>query len=161
MAEIKIKDNPDLKGILRDLTEISFTAMMWAFYAYLLLPVLNIILWLVGIRYFYTEIIENVGYEELFSLLNKMGWTILVVFGIMRSWGYYNYRRFGKRNRRKAMPYNNIEQISRYFQIPKETILHLQSKKEVTWPLHQNPVEEASPQDPLEKMDRPPLFPAI
>jgi poly-beta-1,6-N-acetyl-D-glucosamine biosynthesis protein PgaD len=153
MAEIKIKDNPDLKGILRNLTEMSFTTMMWAFYAYLLLPVLNVVLWMLGIRYFYVEIVENVDYKELLNLFNKMGWTILVVFGIMRTWGYYNYQRFGKRNRRKAMPYNNIEQLSNYFQIPVQTILHLQSKKEVTWPLHQNPIEEVGPQGPLEKVD--------
>ncbi len=142
MAEIRIKDNPDLKGILRNITEMSFTTMMWAFYAYLLLPVLNIILWLLGIRYFYIEIIENVGYKELLNLFNKMGWTILIVFGIMRSWGYYNYQRFGKRNRRKAMPYNNIEQISRHFKIPKEMILELQLKKEVVWSIQHNPAEE-------------------
>lgn len=125
-----------LKGVI-------FTStVMWVFYAYLFLPVLNIILWGLGIRYFYVEIFEKVGYMELLDLFNKMGWTILIVFGTLRMWGYYNYRRFGKRNRRKAMPYNNIEQLSRHFQVSREKIIELQSKKEAIWPIKPNPIQD-------------------
>lgn len=141
MTEIEIKDKPQLKTILRKITELSFTTIMWIFYSYLFLPVLNIILWLLGIRYFYVEVIEGVGYMEILDLFNKMGWTILIVFGTLRIWGYYNYRRFGKRDRRKAIPNNNIEQIYRHFQIPKEIILDLQLKKEVIWSSEQNSIQ--------------------
>lgn len=133
MPEIEIKDNPKLKSFLRKVTELSFTSVIWGMWIYLFLPILNITLWVLGVRYFHIEVIEEVGYLELLDLLNKLGWTVLVLFVAFRSWGYYNYWRFGRRNRRKTVSPTVVEELAGYFQIPLEQVEQLRSKKEVVW----------------------------
>jgi poly-beta-1,6-N-acetyl-D-glucosamine biosynthesis protein PgaD len=81
------------------------------------------------------EVIEKAGYLQLLNLFYKMGWSILVVFTVLRFWGYYNYLRFGKKDRRKFVSSTTAEQLSGLFNLPPEQIVELQSKKEVTWPL--------------------------
>jgi biofilm PGA synthesis protein PgaD len=135
MPEIEIIDNTKLKSFLRNVSEWSFTTLVWALWLYLFLPLLNIILWLLGIRFFYVEVIEKAGYLQLLNLFTKMGWSILVVFIVLRFWGYYNYFRFGKKDRRKFVSSTTVEQLSGVFNLPPEKIVELQSKKEVTWPL--------------------------
>jgi biofilm PGA synthesis protein PgaD len=135
MPEIEIIDKPKLKSFLRKITEMSFTSLMWGFWLYLFLPLLNLVLWLMGIRYFYIEVIELTGYKGLINLLFKIGWVILSVFLILRLWGYYNYWRFGKRERRKSLPSGTFEKLAEYFQVPLEQIQDIQSRKEVVWPI--------------------------
>jgi biofilm PGA synthesis protein PgaD len=135
MPEIEIIDKPKLKSFLRKIAELGFTSLMWGLWFYLFLPLLNLVLWVLGIRYFYIEVFELAGYKGLINLLLKAGWVILIVFLILRFWGFYNYWRFGKRERRKSLPSETFEKMSEYFQIPPEQIQHIQSSKEVVWPL--------------------------
>ena len=131
MNDITIIDNPSLKGFFRNMGEWSFTILMWGVWVYLFLPVLNILLWLFGIRHFYIEVIEKGGYLELLGLVQHIGWTILIVFAVLRLWGYYNYKKFGQLNRRKFPQTTTNVQLSKYFKVPVETIKNLQNKKEI------------------------------
>lgn len=133
MPEIEIRDNPKLKSFLRNVGEWSFTTLMWALWLYLFLPLLNVILWFLGVRFFYVEVFEKAGYLQLLNLLNKIGWGILAVFAILRFWGYYNYLRFGRKDRRKSTSSTTVGQLSESFNLPPEKILELQSQKEVVW----------------------------
>ncbi|MBT9537848.1 MAG: poly-beta-1,6-N-acetyl-D-glucosamine biosynthesis protein PgaD [Thermodesulfovibrionales bacterium] len=144
MPEIEIIDKPKLKGFIRNIMELSFTSIMWVFWLYLFLPILTVVLWLTGIRIFYIEVIEDAGYRELINLWGKVGWSIIVVFLILRLWGFYNYWRFGKRERRKRFPSNTYHKLAEYFQIPLEQIPTLQSSKEVVWPMKDNPEKDVA-----------------
>jgi poly-beta-1,6-N-acetyl-D-glucosamine biosynthesis protein PgaD len=75
--------------------------------------------------------LEKAGYRQLLELFGKMGWTILVVFLVLRLWGYYNYVKFGKKDRRKSAPSTTAEQLSEFFHVPPEQIPELQSRKEI------------------------------
>jgi poly-beta-1,6-N-acetyl-D-glucosamine biosynthesis protein PgaD len=131
MAELKIIDNPSLKSFFRNMGEWSFTMVMWGIWIYFFLPIINLILWLLGIRHFYLEIIQKSGYLDFLHLVERVGWIILIVFGILRLWGWYNYKKFGHLNRRKFPRSTTPEQLSKYFKIPVETIKTLQTQKEV------------------------------
>lgn len=135
MPEIKIRDNPNLRSFLRNIAEMSFTSIIWALWIYLLLPVVNLVLWWFGIRNFQIEVIEKVGYLDLFNLIRNMGWIVLTAFLIMRLWGYYNYVRFGRRERRRNRPHMPEEQIAGHFGLPVDDIRALQFRKEIEWPL--------------------------
>lgn len=135
MSEIEIIDNPKLKSLPRNISEWSFTTVMWAVWLYLLLPLANVILWLLGIHVFYIEVFEKAGYLQMLHLVARMGWIILVVFIVLRFWGYYNYLRFGKKNRRTFVSSTSIEQLSELFHLAPEQVDELQAQKEVTWPL--------------------------
>jgi poly-beta-1,6-N-acetyl-D-glucosamine biosynthesis protein PgaD len=131
MPELNVIDKPSLKSFLRKTAEWSFTSVIWGLWLYLLLPLVNIILWLLGIHYFFVEVIEKAGYLILLDLLKNTGLSILVVFGIIRIWGYYNYLRFRKKERRKTVSITPTHQISAFFQMPYDQVLSLQSEKEV------------------------------
>jgi poly-beta-1,6-N-acetyl-D-glucosamine biosynthesis protein PgaD len=133
MPDIEIRDNPKMRSFLRSITEMSFTGVVWVIWAYLLLPVINIILWLLGFKYFNIAVFEKLGYREFLELMGKVGWLVVIVFLVMRLWGYYNYVRFGKRTRRKSSPPVTIEQLAVHFQIPVEQIENMQAQKETTW----------------------------
>ena len=92
--------------------------MIWGLWLYLFLPLVNIILWLLGIHYFFVEVIEKAGYLILLDLLKNTGLSILVVFGVIRIWGVYNYLRFGKKERRRNVSITPTHQISAFFQMP-------------------------------------------
>ncbi len=117
---------------------------MWAFWLYLLLPLLNIVLWFLGIRYFYMEVLEKAGYRQLLGLLGKMGWAFIIVFAILRSWGYYNSRRFGKKDRRKDVSSATAERLSEFSHLSPEQIVTLQTTKEVIWPPQQDTDDDVS-----------------
>lgn len=138
MTDIEIIDNPSLKGFLRNIGEWTVTVFMWGLWVYFFLPILNIVLWFMGVRYFYSEVIAPRAYSELLSLLGHVGWIVVVVFLVLRLWGYYNYRRFGKLNRRKFPAPTTAEDISRFCSIPVDHILMYQNQKEVFWPSHGN-----------------------
>ena len=144
MTDIKIIDNPSLKGFFRNIGEWTVTVFMWGIWVYFFLPILNIVLWLLGVRYFYSEVIAPGAYSELLILLSRVGWIILVVFIILRFWGYYNYLRFGKLNRRKFPAPTTAADLSRFCRIPAERILSFQSQKEVFWPSHNKPGQDSS-----------------
>ncbi len=134
-SSIEIIDNPKLRNLLRVIGELGFTTVMWLFWIYLLLPVLSILLWLLGIHFFYHEIIHQAGYKHLLTLFKNLGFTVLVVFITLRVWGYYNYLAFGKRNRRKAVRPAHPADLGKFFGLSTEEILSLQSRKEIFWPV--------------------------
>jgi poly-beta-1,6-N-acetyl-D-glucosamine biosynthesis protein PgaD len=134
MPEIEIRDNPKLRSFFRNITEMTFTSFVWGIWLYLLLPVVNIIMWILGFKFIMISVIDQVGYIEFIDLMSRMGWIVLTVFLVLRLWGYYNYVRFGKRNRRKESPPVTIEQLAEYYRIPVHKIKTMQSQKEVVWP---------------------------
>lgn len=133
MPEIEIRDNPKLKSFLRNIMELTFTGFVWGIWAYLLLPLVNIVMWVVGLRFIEISVIEQLGYKEIIDLMGKMGWIVLIVFLILRLWGFYNYKRFGLNTRRKGSLPVTIEQLAAHFQIPAEQVKDMQSRKEIVW----------------------------
>ena len=133
MPEIDIKDTPELKSVLRNITEMSFTGVVWIIWIYLFLPIMNLFLWILGLKHISVTIIEQVGYKDFFDLMNKMGLIILIVFLVLRLWGYYNYFVFGKKNRRKSISPVTVKQIAKQFRLSEDEINNLQNQKEIHW----------------------------
>jgi len=142
---MEIIDKPEKKSLLRKITEAGFTAFMWGIWSYLLMPILNILLWLFGIRTLYIEIFAASTYLELLDLMEKAGWSVLTIFLILRCWGLYNYWKFGKLKRRVSAGSDTAElQLSDHFQLPVETIHVLQTQKEVLWPVSGNSQQDVA-----------------
>lgn len=134
MPQIELIDNRGLKDFWRNATEWGFTTIMWALWLYLFLPLLNVILWAFGVRIFYIELVQKKGYLELLRLLENLGWIVLVIVSVLSAWGYYNYKRFGKKERRKHSRSSSTEALSAVFGIPSDKIVELQESEEVFWP---------------------------
>jgi len=136
MEHIEIIDNPEKKSFLRKGAEAAFTVLMWGIWSYLLLPILNLILWLIGIRIFYLELVAGSAYPEFLALARNAGWIVFTIFVILRCWGLYNYWKFGKVNRRTSVSSDFGErQLSEHFQVSSEIVRDLRTQKEVLWPV--------------------------
>ena len=109
--DIEILDYPGLMGFLRNITEWSFTLIFWAFWLYLFLPLINLLLlWML-----FSTLIDHSGYLALLEILKKWGIAILITIVIFTGWAYYNYWMFGRRNRRKLSMACLDDEIASYF----------------------------------------------
>ncbi len=141
---MEIIDKSKRRSLLRKINELYCTTVIWGVWAYLLMPLLSLLLWLLGVRIFYIEVIVGAGYVEFLDLVGKLGWSIVIVFLILRFWGYYNYWRFGKKNRRSSLPLDSIDQkMSEFFRIPLEEMHALRSRKEVILHIQNNGSHQA------------------
>ena len=132
-STIRIIDNPDLKTVLRNMGEWSFTTFMWILWVYLFFPLINILLWIFGGHRFYLTVVEEAHYRDVIAMFQNMGGFVLIVFLILRAWGYYNYHRFGKRERRKASLPTSAKQMGELFYLTEAEVVALQHQKEVVW----------------------------
>ena len=127
--DIEIIDKPAFKPFLRDVAEWSFTLSFWAFWVYLLLPVINMIAWLIAGQIIFKTVIVEAGYEEFFDILAKWGFAAITAIMVFVSWGYYNYWKYGLKNRRKTSSPVTLEETASFFKTTRETITCMQATK--------------------------------
>ena len=130
---ITVIDHPELKSVLRNMSEWSFTTVMWVLWVYLFLPLINLLLWIFGGHRIYITVVEEAHYRDAIQMFQNTGWCVLIIFLILRGWGYYNYHRFGKRERRKATPPVSTGQMADFFHVTEATVIRLRDQKEVVW----------------------------
>ncbi len=134
----KIIDRPEKKSLLRKGTELTITTFFWSIWIYMVLPVINLIVWFLGLRVFYHEVIVVAGYKQLFAILKNSGVAIFLIFATLRLWGYYNYWRFGRRNRRFSSREVSHEEVAEYFGIDPEEAKSLKHSKIVRFIMQEN-----------------------
>jgi poly-beta-1,6-N-acetyl-D-glucosamine biosynthesis protein PgaD len=130
---IEIIDNPSLRSVLRRFGEWIFTTVMWVLWAYLFFPIINIILWALGIASFYEKVVEPYDYFQLLDLVQNCGLMVLGIFLLLWFWGVYNYRRFGRRNRRFDSTMADPGEMAEFFDVSVDRVLELRQQKEIKW----------------------------
>ncbi|RJP81417.1 MAG: poly-beta-1,6-N-acetyl-D-glucosamine biosynthesis protein PgaD [Desulfobacteraceae bacterium] len=130
---IRIIDNPGLRSVLRNIGELTFTSAMWALWVYLFFPIINIILWVLGIGNFYEKVIEHSDYLRLLELVRNCGGTVVGIFLVLWLWGFYNYHRFGKRNRRLDNQPVAPEKMAEFFDVPVDQVIAMSREKQIKW----------------------------
>lgn len=106
---------------------------MWGLWIYLFLPLLNIVLRVMGGHYFYESVLVEENRYQFLTMVKRVWLSILIVFLTMRGWGFYNYYRFGRLERRKSRSNITKKELADYFEITEEEVLSLQSQKEIQW----------------------------
>ena len=76
------------------------TVLFWGVWLYLVLPLVSLLLWAFGVRFFRKEL-ANGGYEGLRSSLLSYSSILLVLVGLLALWIVWNVMRYGgSRDRR-------------------------------------------------------------
>ena len=127
--EIEIIDNPSLRSLFKTGIDWSLTIVFWGLLIYLFLPLLSLILYYLLGYTFYEKVILQAGYKHFFALLGSIGFATLVVITVITLWGVYNYRVFGRRNRRKFAPKVDAAALASFFGLPKEDTYIFQEMK--------------------------------
>lgn len=141
---IRIIDNPGLRSVLRNIGELTFTTFMWALWVYLFFPVINIILWLLGIANFYEKVIRYSDYLRLLDLVQKCGGAIVGIFLVLWLWGLYNFHRFGKRDRRQDSKPVGPEKMAEFFNVTADQVKAMQKEKQILWTAMYVPKQDLS-----------------
>jgi biofilm PGA synthesis protein PgaD len=121
MKELII-DRPNWQTTRQRLVFGSMTAIFWALWIYLWLPLLALIGWALGFKIAYYQMVVKDGYLGLFHLLGLYATVILCLGGALLIWAYYNYFRFRGVERRKERPPVLIRDLSERYLIAPEVL---------------------------------------
>jgi len=136
MSEIRIIHEPKAKTMLRSISELGITALIWSLWLYLLMPMLGIIMWLVSGHIVYMRLFEEGGLDIFLGMIRHMGLIVLICFTAIQGWSYYNLFRFGKSERRKKTELTGFEAsfLSEFHHIPTTLLTELSVEREIVWP---------------------------
>jgi len=80
----------------------ALTLLFWGVWLYLVLPLVSLVLWVFGVRFFIRKIAEG-GYEALLASLLAYSSVLLVLMGLLALWIAWNVVRYGgDKDRRTA-----------------------------------------------------------
>jgi biofilm PGA synthesis protein PgaD len=120
--ERHIIDRPELRSPLRSGTELTITALAWALWVYLLMPLLTLILWAAGLRHVFIEEFRLDGMQGLASVAGFYLAGTVLVWLLLEAWSGYNRRRFAGRERRRQSRTASDEEIARRFGVDSATL---------------------------------------
>lgn len=78
------------------------TMLFWGVWLYLVLPLLSLLLWALGVRFFMKQIAQS-GYEGLASSLIAYSSVLLVLVGLLALWIGWNVVRYGGGSDRRTV----------------------------------------------------------
>jgi len=133
---ITIIHEPQAKSWTRRLIEGGITGLAWGIWFYLLLPVINILMWILSGHLIFRRLFTEHGLEIFSGLMKQMGIITICCIIIIQGWSYYNYVRFGKKERRKSMQMGAEEErlLAEFHQVDQQLLHQLRSKNETIWP---------------------------
>ena len=118
-----IIERPDLQSRPQRMVSAALTAVFWALWLYLWLPVVALLGWAFGFSRFYDEMVRREGYKPLAELLGWYGLAIGLLAGSLVCWAVYNLLRFRGRERRQMRPLVRVAQIAEGAGVDAETLL--------------------------------------
>lgn len=107
------------------------TLMAWAIYAYLWLPLLTVLAWMLGIR---------TAFVELYVRHNRVEHSIFVALAVLAvvttllivGWAEYNRQKFGGHDRRTAPDHVDADEVAEALAAPKDIHAQLLHAKSAT-----------------------------
>ncbi|TVP43467.1 MAG: poly-beta-1,6-N-acetyl-D-glucosamine biosynthesis protein PgaD [Gemmatimonadales bacterium] len=125
-----IIERPDLQPRRERIVYGTITAVAWALWMYLWLPLVTLVAWYFGARAFIREVVI----PDRVTLLATGATYLLVILilgGALLVWSRYNLRRFGGEDRRTASAPLGREEIQAWFAIPATTLDFMRSEGSV------------------------------
>lgn len=113
--------HPENQSNVQRVTFGTLTAMIWAGWIYLWLPLVTTILWIVGIRWSYLQLFAQARGFEIKNILIAM----LVCIAAVIYWSSYNYLRFRGKDRRKGIPPVTREAVGVEFGVADPAVLSM------------------------------------
>lgn len=79
------------------------TVLFWGLWTYLVLPVVSLVLWFMGARLFYEQMVELGGYESLIRSLGAYSAVFLAIVAFLLLWILWNVTRYGGHKDRRTV----------------------------------------------------------
>lgn len=131
VADICI-DSPELLTRRQQLRDKLVTGLMWALYAYLWLPLISLMAWILGFEFAYDVMIRAGGAAHLRTVLYWYGVAIATIFVVFGVWSLSNRARFSSQNRRGALDRIEDQSFMGYFGISADELGLLRRGRSLT-----------------------------
>jgi poly-beta-1,6-N-acetyl-D-glucosamine biosynthesis protein PgaD len=125
-TSVHIIDKPWALNRTRRYSERMFTIVFWWLWAFWLRPVIVLILWALGIRMVFIEIIKTKFGLEIGILLMYV-FLVSTIYILLQSWNRYNYLRFRNRERRKAKKDVEDAEIAEHYRLKESEVAKLKN----------------------------------
>lgn len=135
-----IINRPELQSPLQRVTSRGITFFFWVAWIYLWLPLISLVAWLVGIRLFREHMLDNDGYQALFSDLHAYALTISAITAVLIGWARYNLLRFRDKESRKATMHVDLAAQAQAFKLDPEQLHLWQTAKRLV--IHHGPQDD-------------------
>jgi biofilm PGA synthesis protein PgaD len=118
-------DAPELLTSSERARDTLFTALMWAVYLYLWVPLVSLFAWLLGFEFAYDVMIRTGGARDLGAILLVYGVIVVVIFITVMAWSLGNKLRYGKLKRRHAHKVVSTEELAEFFGVTEDSATEL------------------------------------
>ena len=128
-----IIDIPELITPRRKLIESGVTVLLWVSWLYFIAPIITLLLWAFGIKYFYEVFFPGGGLGSLISLLKGGGITVAVILFIDIAWIDYNYyflfKVFGIK--KEYVPHATMQDFAKMLHADPEAVEHMNRENRI------------------------------
>jgi len=115
---------------VRQTTEFAITAIFWAIWLYLVMPLLSILLWLAGVQLFVDEMIMHEGYHALIEEFTHYSFVVLGMLITILLWVNWNLRHYGQRNLRiRQPPPVSIGEMINFTGLPEKKLISIHTRR--------------------------------
>jgi biofilm PGA synthesis protein PgaD len=105
------------------------TALLWAVYLYLWVPLISLLAWALGFEFAYDVMVRAGGARDLLPILLEYAVVISLIFSGFTIWSISNRLRFKHMNRRSLRrPVADIN-LAEYFRIPVEQLYSMRAHR--------------------------------
>lgn len=126
------------------------TALFWAVWIYLVLPLVGLLLWAFGVRHLIGEM-EDGGYQSLLQSLLAYSSVLLVLVALLAVWMAWNIVRYGGASDRRTVkrPDVTVNEVAEAFRIDGSLLESLRANRRARIDLDEQDcllmLEESSP----------------
>jgi biofilm PGA synthesis protein PgaD len=123
---------PELMSPRERVRDTVATGIMWVLYAYLWLPMISLLAWLLGFEFAYDVMVRAGGAAHLKTVLYWYSVAIMTIFVIFGAWSMSNRWRFAGHNRRGRPDRVTDESFMTFFGISGADLGRLRSGQVLT-----------------------------
>ncbi|MGD8324143.1 MAG: poly-beta-1,6-N-acetyl-D-glucosamine biosynthesis protein PgaD [Gammaproteobacteria bacterium] len=105
------------------------TAILWAVYLYLWVPLVSLLAWAMGFEFAYDVMVRAGGARDLLPILLEYLVVVSIIFSAFTIWSVSNRLRYRDLKRRARRAPVRDEALSEYFQIPVSQIAAMRSRQ--------------------------------
>ena len=116
-----IINHPELQSHSKRWFFSAITLIAWGIWFYLWLPLVSLLAWAFGVQLF----VEYMLVDENGAYITSLGWYGVIIAGsvaVMLAWSHYNWKRFGRMDRRQRRPNLKTAQIADHFRLPERSV---------------------------------------
>jgi len=105
------------------------TAILWAAYLYLWVPLVSLLAWAMGFEFAYDVMVRAGGASDLLPILLEYAVVVSVIFSAFTIWSVSNRLRFKHLSRRARRAPVSDQALAEYFRIPTSQIAAMRSRQ--------------------------------